>query len=94
MRAVLAALAILDATATAADPPPELATRGAEIYADNCLGCHGPTATEGEAGDIRGLGRATVTGAVRGGPGMMPTLPLTKGEIAAVAAYLAALSRQ
>ena len=64
---------------------------GAALYADNCLQCHGPTAAEGEVGDIRGLGLSTVTGAVRSGPGMMPTISLTPGEISAIVAYLADL---
>lgn len=71
----------------AADP----AALGAAVYAEHCLECHGPTAREGEVGDIRGLGLSTVTSAVRAGPGMMPVLSLTSEEIAAVVAYLRGL---
>lgn len=94
MKHGLAALPILFTASAALTSPADPVLRGAEIYASVCLECHGPTATEGESGDIRGLGLATVTGAVRSGPGMMPTVPLTRDEIAAVTAYLANLRRQ
>jgi len=94
MKLSFAASLILCATAAAANPLADPIARGAEIYSRICLECHGPTATEGQSGDIRGLGLATVTGAVRSGPGMMPTVPLTRDEIAAVTAYLANLQRQ
>ena len=86
-RALLACALALGASDLAADP----VALGAEIYARICLECHGPTASEGQSGDIRGLSRSTVTSAVRAGPGMMPTIPLTADEIAAVVAYLAQL---
>lgn len=82
-------LAIVGSVATAQHADP--VAWGLALYADNCLECHGPTAVEGEVGDIRGLSLGTVTGAVRSGPGMMPTIALTKDEIAAVFAYLAQL---
>lgn len=65
---------------------------GRQIYEEICEACHGPTATEGEVGDIRGLSVGTVTGAVQGFE-MMPRIPLTEAEIEAVVAYLAWLAR-
>lgn len=81
----------LIAGAAASAQPADPVARGAALYAINCLECHGPTAVEGEVGDIRGLGLGTVTGAVRAGPGMMPTIALSSDEIAAIVAYLANL---
>lgn len=92
MMLLRAVFPVLVATAATADPDP--ISRGAEIYSTICRECHGPTATEGQSGDIRGLSLATVTGAVRSGPGMIPTVPLMRDEIAAVTAYLASLGRQ
>jgi len=89
-----AAILVLLATSAAAASPADPVALGAQVYETICLECHGPTATEGESGDIRGLGLATVTGAVRSGPGMMPSVPLTRDEIAAVVAYLAHLQGQ
>ncbi len=40
--AILAAVAALAAPAFAAGQPDELVDRGAELYARNCVGCHGP----------------------------------------------------
>jgi mono/diheme cytochrome c family protein len=88
---VCACLLSVGAVVAAAEEP---ADRGATLYAENCLECHGPTATEGESGDIRGLGRATVTGAVLGGMGDMPTFSLRTDEIAAISAYLDRLARE
>jgi len=65
--------------------------KGAALYQTHCLECHGPTAVESIVGDIRGLGLSTVTGAVRGGPGMMPVFALAPDEIAAIVAYLRSL---
>lgn len=79
-------LLIAGSIATAQDT--DAVAQGASVYANNCRECHGPTAVEGEAGDIRGLGFGTVTSAVRGGPGMMPTVALSREEILAVVAYL------
>ncbi len=87
IRALVVFLIAFTSSPAAAQAPDRIA-RGAEVYAEFCLECHGPTATEGESGDIRGLGRATLTGAVRSGLGMMPAVPLTTEEISAVAAYL------
>lgn len=70
----------------------DAAARGAVVYALHCLRCHGPTATEGQSGDIRGLDIDTITGAVRSGPGMMPLVPLSDAEIADLRAYLLALN--
>jgi mono/diheme cytochrome c family protein len=67
-------------------------TAGRQVFTENCEACHGPTATEGEAGDIRGLSVGTITGAVQGFE-MMPRIPLTEAEIKAVAAYLRWLAR-
>jgi len=69
----------------------EAIVQGAALYQKNCLKCHGPTATESEVGDIRGLSLSTVTSAVPAGPGMMPTFSLTADQIAAIVAYLAQL---
>lgn len=88
----LSSMTILVATATmAAADPAEPVALGQEIYARICLECHGPTASEGEVGDIRGLSLGSIMGAVRSGPGMMPTIALTDDEITWVAAYLASL---
>jgi len=87
MKRSLALCFVLHAVSAAADPVAD----GAALYSENCLVCHGPTASEGEAGDIRGLSVSTVTGAVRGGPGMMPTFAIPAEEIAAIVAYLARL---
>lgn len=65
---------------------------GRQVFTGNCEPCHGPTATEGEVGDIRGLSVGTITGAVQGFE-MMPRIPLTEAEIEAVAAYLRWLAR-
>ncbi len=78
------AIAILAEAASA-----DAVTQGAALYTEICLKCHGPTATESQVGDIRGLSLGTVTSAVRSGPGMMPTFSLTADEIAAIVAYLA-----
>ena len=77
------AAAILPASALA-NP----ADRGADLYRANCMRCHGPTAQDAPAGDIRRLSRSTVTGAVRGGPGRMPTFALTDEDIGAILAWL------
>jgi mono/diheme cytochrome c family protein len=87
----LHATLILAIAAPAAAQGDDIAARGAALYADNCLECHGPTATEGEVGDIRGLSLGTVTGAVRSGPGMMPVFALGEDEIRAIVAYLGRL---
>jgi mono/diheme cytochrome c family protein len=91
MRHAACALLLAVGEAVAADQPVEL---GAALYAEHCLECHGATATEGDAGDIRGLGRATVTGAVLGGIEMMPVFRLRIDEIAAITAYLDHLERE
>ncbi len=93
MTRTLVVLLIVFTTSPAAGQAPDRVARGAEIYAKFCLECHGATATEGSSGDIRGLGRATVTGAVRSGLGTMPAVPLTTEEITAVTAYLRHLYR-
>lgn len=71
----------------------EAVARGEALYALHCLRCHGPTATEGLSGDIRALDIATITGAVRSGPGMMPLVPLTDAEIADLRRYLVSIDR-
>jgi mono/diheme cytochrome c family protein len=94
MKRALTLLLLVAAKPVAADPNLARIALGETVYADNCLECHGPTATEGEAGDIRNLGLATITGVVRGGMGDMPTVPLSIEQIRAVAAYLKALARR
>lgn len=84
----LLAVALIGLADGANAEPDDPILRGAAIYAQYCLRCHGPTAVESQVGDIRGLSVATVTGAVRGGPGLMPTIALTSDEIAAIIAYL------
>jgi len=63
---------------------------GAALYDELCFECHGPTATEGEAGDIRGLPASTVSNATQGFE-MMPSFDLDADEISAIAAWLARL---
>ena len=86
-------LAAAPATAPAAADRAALVAEGARIYAEICHDCHGPTATEGEAGDIRGLPVSVIQNATQAGIEMMPVIDLTPDEIAAVAAYLAELAR-
>jgi len=91
MRAILSALLLAATPArVAAD---DAAARSAALYALHCLRCHGPTATEGQSGDIRGLDIETITGALRSGPGMMPLLPLSDAEIADLRRYLVSIDR-
>ena len=90
-RALALCLTLAAAPAIAADAA--LVAEGARIYAEICRDCHGPTATEGEAGDIRGLPDAIIGAATQAGPEMMPVIDLTPDEIAAVAAYLAELAK-
>lgn len=84
-------LAALLGPGAAAAQTDDTATRGAALYGQNCLVCHGPTAAEGEVGDIRWVNLDTITSAVSAGPGMMPAFRLTTDEITAIAAHLARL---
>jgi mono/diheme cytochrome c family protein len=63
---------------------------GAALFAELCVDCHGPTGTDGEAGDIRGLPASTVSNATQGFE-MMPSFDLEADEIKAIAAWLASL---
>ncbi len=88
MRHALAAcLFVLPLTATAEDG---ILATGAALYDEFCFDCHGPTATEGEAGDIRGLPASTVSNATQGFE-MMPAFDLDADQIRAIASYLASL---
>ncbi|WP_333834286.1 c-type cytochrome [Rubrimonas sp.] len=85
------ALCLLLAAAPVHSADPALVAEGASLYADFCFDCHGPTATEGEAGDIRGLPEAVIAHAFRGFE-MMPAFDFEPAEIAAIAAYLGDLA--
>lgn len=60
---------------------------GRSLFSETCQPCHGPTATDGGAGDIRGIGRASVARATRGIE-QMPAFDLSEEQIEAIAAFL------
>lgn len=69
----------------------EPAEVGRALFLENCEPCHGATATEGGAGDIRGMDFTSVRRATRGIE-QMPTFDLDDDQIEAIVAYLAELS--
>ena len=85
-------------------PPadPALVARGQQLYAVNCLFCHGADLRGGDSGgpnllrsrlvlnDLEGelIGPLIVGGSQTQGGGMMPAIPLPDNDIQAVAAYL------
>ena len=68
----------------------EALPKGAALYRQHCVACHGRTATSGAGGDIRGLPVETVRAALRGVE-QMPAFRFTDAEVTAVTAYLATL---
>jgi mono/diheme cytochrome c family protein len=73
--------------ACAADGPPD----GAALFRRHCQPCHGRSATDGDAGDIRGLPIDLVRGALRGIE-QMPRFRFSDAEIEAITAHLARLA--
>jgi mono/diheme cytochrome c family protein len=63
---------------------------GEDLYMIHCAACHGEDAASGATGNIRGLSRGTIVGAM-GGVEQMPSFSfLTAPEIDAIAAWLGA----
>jgi mono/diheme cytochrome c family protein len=63
---------------------------GEELFLVHCAACHGEDAASGATGDIRGLSRGTIVGAM-GGVEQMPSFSfLTATEIDAIATWLGA----
>lgn len=85
--AILGLATMLAAEGTAAaDRAPD----GAALYRRHCQVCHGRTATEGEAGDIRGMSVKLVRSALRGVE-QMPEFRFSDAEVEAIVAHLASL---
>jgi mono/diheme cytochrome c family protein len=66
--------------------------QGAEVFADNCAGCHGSDGSGGSGPSIRGEDDvAAIKSQVENGGGSMPAFAgrLTAAEIEAVAQYVA-----
>lgn len=68
----------------------EGAESGKRLFLIHCAACHGEDAASGATGDIRGLSRGTILGAL-GGVEQMPSFSfLTAPEIDAIATWLGA----
>lgn len=77
---------------------PADAPDGKALFASNCGSCHMLSAagTSGQIGpklDGRALDAARVTGAMKSGPGAMPTFSLAAAELKAIAEFVASASR-
>ena len=73
-------------------PSPGLAAEvsdGQLLFRLRCSLCHGETADEGPAGDLRGLPPSVIRRAV-GGFEAMPKIPLAEDELAAILDWLGA----
>lgn len=66
------------------------AADGKALFTTNCQRCHGPDASTGKGGDIRGSHLRSVRKAT-GGFETMPEFDLTDDELDALVAYLATL---
>lgn len=84
-----ACLAVLTVSAAHAETPPPVIA-GKALFEENCIACHGPTASHGRSGDIRGSDYYRVRNAT-GGIERMPEIDVTDDEIRAIVAYLAHL---
>jgi mono/diheme cytochrome c family protein len=81
-----AALFLSGAAALASDEETK-PVDGAAVYRAHCAQCHGRNADAGAAGDIRGLGAATIVDAMTGFESM-PKIRLTPDETAALLRFL------
>jgi mono/diheme cytochrome c family protein len=72
---------------------PVTAADGAALYRRHCQVCHGRDATDGDAGDIRGMALPLVKGALRGIE-QMPAFTFTEEEIAALTEHLRSLNQR
>ncbi|KPP90557.1 MAG: cytochrome c553 [Rhodobacteraceae bacterium HLUCCA08] len=88
-RAAAILLACLVPAAGLTDTP--LVEAGRTIFVETCASCHGETGQSVSIGDIRGTRLSTLR-RVPNGFEQMPPIALTEDEIAAIAAYLAALA--
>ena len=79
----------------AAGSPAGDATRGAEIFAASCSGCHGADANGGVGPALRdsGLTAAEVEAVVASGRGTMPAGIVSGQDAADVAAHVAAIAQ-
>lgn len=92
---LFALVALIAAPARAQDvdlTDPALIAEGEELFQTICAACHGPTAEDGQSGDIRGSDLRKVRMAV-GGLDRMPEQDVTREETLALAAYLAKLGK-
>jgi mono/diheme cytochrome c family protein len=69
------------------------ATRGRQVFATTCAGCHGADATGGVGPSLHGIGltEAEVEAVIASGRGIMPPGLATGQPAADVAAYVASL---
>jgi mono/diheme cytochrome c family protein len=69
------------------------ATRGRQVFATTCAGCHGADATGGVGPSLHGIGltAAEVEAVIASGRGIMPSGLATGQRAADVAAYVASL---
>ena len=77
---------------------PAAAADGNELFKSNCGSCHtlGAAGTNGAIGpnlDDLSPAAATVTAAMKAGPGAMPTFSLSAAETAAIAKFVESSSR-